>query len=186
MIEVVEAAVVGAVIGAVAALAAVYFAHRLAESSREKTRGAEREKQEKAAAKERDEALREREREALGKVVFMAYDQRVISNTALRDFPQYGNEKVGELRDEILRAQGALPERSAAHPILMSTQDVAGDLRDAYRKLQRPIGAPEPVLVSVVDFGPVVDDFRDRFGPLLDRIEELVGPSSPKFHGRTP
>ena len=53
-------------------------------------------------------------------------------------------------------------------------QGVAGELRQNYRELERPVGQPDRVWVTPEAFKPSVQAFRDRFAPLLEYLENRV------------
>ena len=101
-----------------------------------------------SARRAEEQELKEWELVALQAVVDMSNDIGFLDNPSIRDYPDYCFDRVAELRDTILRAQGALPTDSKARPMLATMQTVAGELRQNYRNLHRPIGEPDLAVTS--------------------------------------
>jgi len=152
MSDAILGAIVGAVMGALGTAIGAYFLQRT--SSRSKARA--------------------RQTKALQQVIDMSHDVGFIDNPSVRDYPDYCYTRVGELRDTILKSQGVLPIDNEARPTLATMQSAAGELRQGYRSLERPLGHPDSVKVRRVDFEPYVEAFLMRFDPELASLEKRV------------
>jgi hypothetical protein len=153
--------IIGAIIGAVAALLATIPAWL---SERRKRKDAQ-------AARQEDEL------KALQMIIDISSDIHVLDGPSMVSFPESAFQNIGELRKTILMAQGALPIDSQARPTVEMMQSVAGELRQSYRKLERPVGEPDEVNVTPEDFEYYVKAFQDRFAPLLKDVENRVRPT---------
>jgi hypothetical protein len=122
--------------------------------------------------------VRERELNALRAVINVSHDIGFLVDPSVVAYPEHSYKRIGDLRDTILQAQGALPMDSQAQPVLKDMQGIAGELRQDYRMLERPIGQRDPVVVTPEAFRPYVQAFRDRFSPLLADLENHVKPAA--------
>jgi hypothetical protein len=117
---------------------------------------------------------RQREVKALREVIDLSHDINFMDNRSFGNYPDYSYSRVEGLRATILKAQGAFPRDSETYRTLETMQNVAGELRQNYRELERPVGEPDRVWVTPEAFKPYVQAFRDSFAPLLEDLENRV------------
>jgi hypothetical protein len=161
MLKAMNDIIVGAIIGAAATLVVGTLPVLLFLLSERKRR------------KDAEADARKRELNALQRIIDMSHGIGVLEPW-IADSPDRFYFHLAELRDTVVEALGALPPDSEARPTLAAMQSAIRQLRQSYRRLERPVGEPALIKVTSDEFKPYLLDFQTDFAALLADLRNRI------------